>query len=177
MADDIRSTGARQTPLSPAGESSQATSSTYQSDSTTQAIKEKTGAVWEDTRESVRSAIKERQQSAAVRVGDVAGALRTAAHDLEGRQNQSAARMVERAADSLERLSGTLRSKDLESMVKEAETFARREPALFLGAAVAAGFLAMRFLKSSSDPTHGHAHSTGSSELDTASYREGGHLH
>jgi len=33
-------------------------------------------------------------------------------------------------------------------MVRDLEGFARSQPALFLGAAVASGFLAMRFLKS-----------------------------
>jgi len=53
----------------------------------------------------------------------------------------------------LERLSGTLRNKDLDGMVRDAESFARRQPLVFFGAAMAAGFLAVRFLKSSSEAT------------------------
>jgi hypothetical protein len=36
-------------------------------------------------------------------------------------------------------------------MVREVESYARAHPAVFLGAAVAAGFLAVRFLKSSGE--------------------------
>lgn len=112
-------------------------------------VRQEAGAAWDDTREGVRAAVKEQQQAAAAGAGDLAGALRDVAHELEGRQRTSTARVAERAADGLESLSATLRRKDLDSIVADLEGFARREPALFLGAAVAAGFLAMRFLKSS----------------------------
>ena len=59
------------------------------------------------------------------------------------------ARMAEHAADGLERLSGKLGSKDLNGLVRDVESFARSQPAVILGMAVAAGFLAARFLKSS----------------------------
>lgn len=51
-------------------------------------------------------------------------------------------------ADGLERLSGTLRTKELDEMVRDVESFARGQPLAFFGAAMAAGFVAMRFLNS-----------------------------
>jgi hypothetical protein len=59
------------------------------------------------------------------------------------------ARLVGHAADGLERLSGTLRSRDVDSLLGDVQSFARSQPALFFGAALAGGFLAARFLASS----------------------------
>ncbi|MGQ0523074.1 MAG: hypothetical protein ACT4P8_05375, partial [Betaproteobacteria bacterium] len=105
-------------------------------------------AVWNDTKASVRSALNETQQSTAADIHDFAAALKIAARSLERRG--PAGRVAEQAADSLERLSGKLRSKDFDGLVHDVEAFARSQPAVFLGMAVAAGFLAARFLKSSS---------------------------
>jgi hypothetical protein len=115
-------------------------------------IREQASATWSDTKEKARSALNEQQQAAAAGIGDLADALHTAASDLGRKDNRTVSDLAEEAANGLERLSQTLRGKDLGTMVHDAEEFARREPALFLGAAVAAGFLAVRFLKSSSDP-------------------------
>jgi hypothetical protein len=111
------------------------------------------GALWEDTKDKARAVLNEQQKSAADGIGDFAGALRTAAGELESRDKSMAAHLGEHAADGLERLAGTLRNKDASTIVRELESFARREPAVFLGAAVAVGFLAVRFLKSSEDRT------------------------
>jgi hypothetical protein len=105
-------------------------------------------AVWNEASESARSALTGQQRAAAESIHHFADALRGAARQLDGEPTM--ARFAQHAADGLERISGTLQSKDLNSLMREAESFARSQPALFLGAAVAAGFLAMRFLKSSS---------------------------
>jgi hypothetical protein len=107
-------------------------------------------ALWNDARETARSKFSEQQQAAAGSLGDFAGALRKSAEELRGGQHQSAARFAQTAANSLEQLSSALRNRDLDGMLREAESFARRQPAVFFGAAALAGFLAVRFLKSSS---------------------------
>jgi ElaB/YqjD/DUF883 family membrane-anchored ribosome-binding protein len=65
--------------------------------------------------------------------------------------DQSATRLVEQAGDGLRRIADSVRSKNFDEMVRDAEGFARRQPALFIGAAAVAGFLAVRFLKSTND--------------------------
>ena len=107
-------------------------------------------ALWNDAKQTARSKLSEQQQAAAGSLGDFAGALRKSAEQLQGGQHASAARFAQTAASSLEQLSGALKNRDLESMVRDAEGFARRQPAAFFGAALVAGFLAVRFLKSSS---------------------------
>jgi hypothetical protein len=107
-------------------------------------------ALWNDAKQTARSKLSEQQQAAAGSLGDFAGALRKSAEQMQSGQHPSAARFAQTAASSLEQLSGALKSRDLESMVRDAEGFARRQPVAFFGAAVLAGFLAVRFLKSSS---------------------------
>jgi len=96
--------------------------------------------------EGVRSSLTEQKDTAASSLGSFAGALRKAAKESDG-EGQGAGRMAEWAADGLERVSSTLRSKDLDGMLREVQAFARQQPIAFFAAAVAAGFLATRFLK------------------------------
>ncbi|MGQ0751498.1 MAG: hypothetical protein ACT4PS_13255 [Betaproteobacteria bacterium] len=103
-------------------------------------------AVWNDAKASVRSVLNERQRSTAAELHDFANALRGAARNID--QRGPVVRVAEQAADGLEQLSGKLRSKDLDGLIHDVESFARSQPAVFLGMAVAAGFLAVRFLKS-----------------------------
>ena len=115
-----------------------------------QQLEEQTGALWNDAKEMARGTFSQQQQTAASSLGSFAQALRKSARDMQGDGEQAGvARFAQSAADGLERLSGTLRSKDLDGLVRDAESLARRQPMLFFGAAVAAGFLAVRFLKSS----------------------------
>ena len=109
-------------------------------------------AILDDAKEVARSTFSERQQAAASSLGDLAGALRKSAAELQG-QHQNAARFAQSAASGLERLSGSLRNRDLDAILRDTEAFARRQPVAFFGAAVLAGFLATRFLKSSSSTT------------------------
>lgn len=100
-------------------------------------------------RSSTRSALAGQQQAAAESMRDLAGALRMAGRQLEQERRQGGSHLARHAADTLEQFSDSLRRKDLGGLALEAENFARRQPAAFIGAAMFAGFLAMRFLKSS----------------------------
>lgn len=115
-----------------------------------QAAKRQAGAVWNDTKQTAQSVLGEQQRAAAGGLGDFATVLRKAARDMDGSGQSTVCRLAESAADGLEHFSGTLRNRDLNGLVQDVESFARRQPAAFIGAAMVAGFLAVRFLKSSS---------------------------
>lgn len=117
--------------------------------SSQQTPEEKAREVLKDTRSSARQLLGEQQRAAAGSVGEFAGALRRAARD--SGDNSAAARIAETAADTLQSFSESLRSKDLDALVRDAESFARRQPLAFIGAAAVVGYLAVRFLKAS-DP-------------------------
>ena len=105
----------------------------------------------EEARERARSAIDERKEGLAHDVGDFAHALRASASDLQDHQKGYVAQYVEQAASSVEQIADTLHRQDLRDLMRHTEDFARRQPGLFIGGAVAAGFALARFLKSSSE--------------------------
>lgn len=112
-------------------------------------------AVWNETKDAASAMLGEQQKSAASGVGELASALRKVARDMpggDGGARPQMSKLIESAADGLERFSGSLKNRDLNSLVGDVEAFAKRQPIVFFGAAVAAGFLAMRFLKASNRP-------------------------
>jgi hypothetical protein len=58
---------------------------------------------------------------------------------------------IRKAASQVEGVSDTIRTGSFNDLVRNAQSFARRQPSAFLGIAVLAGFGVVRFLKSSSD--------------------------
>jgi hypothetical protein len=106
-------------------------------------------AAWDDVRGKAREQAHEGKRSAARGLGDLADALHDAAGRLEDEEHPQIARFAHTAAGSLERVADTLHGRDLDGLVHDAEAFARRQPLTFFAGAVAAGFLAVRFLKSS----------------------------
>lgn len=110
-----------------------------------------TGQIMDEARERAKSAISDQKGMLAERIGSVANALRMTAHQLTEQNKDSMARYTDWAAQSLDRVSSSLRDRDFDSLVGQATDFARRRPVAFLGGAVAAGFLISRFLKSSAE--------------------------
>jgi ElaB/YqjD/DUF883 family membrane-anchored ribosome-binding protein len=84
-------------------------------------------------------------------LGNVAQAVRQTTQHLREQQHDTIARYVDQAADQLERMSDRLRQKDVGQLLQDAQQFARRRPAVFIGSAFAVGLLGARFLKSSRD--------------------------
>ena len=126
----------------------------------------------QSAKETVRSSLTEQKDGAASSLGEFAGALRKASQDSGG---GSAAHMADWAASGLERVSATLRSNDLNGMMREVESFARSQPVAFFFAAAAAGFLATRFLKAGA-PAQRERGEGGTPELqrDAGSYPSSG---
>ena len=111
--------------------------------------------------QSAKDTLAQQKDGAANTLGSLAGTLRKAARESDG-GGGSAAHMAEWAADGLERVSATLRSNDLNGMMRQVESFARSQPVAFFFAAAAAGFLATRFLKAGAQPDIGEQSSLGS---------------
>ena len=86
---------------------------------------------------------------AAEALGSVAAALRQSSQPLRDNNQGTLGEYAGKAADQLEQLSTRFRERDLTELMDDVNRFARRQPALFVGAAFAASVLAARFLKSS----------------------------
>jgi hypothetical protein len=78
----------------------------------------------------------------------IASALENVARDLENDQPQFAS-VFHDGARALDNFSRTLHDRDTEGLLRQAQDFARRQPALVIGGTIAAGFLLSRILKSS----------------------------
>jgi len=107
------------------------------------------GQAVEGLKARAASAAAERKGTAAETLGTVAGALRGAAQDLQQGEVTALGTYADSAAEQLDKVAGYLREKDLKGLTRDAETFARRHPEVFLGGAFLAGILAARFIKSS----------------------------
>ncbi len=132
--------------------------------------KEAAGRVIEQAKDQATSRAEERRQSVATGFEAVAHAFRSMGDDL---RNQEKGPVAEYAAEignamggQVERLANYLQGRDVHQLVTDAEDFARRSPAVFLGSAFVLGLAASRFLKSSR-PTSG----SGSSQRFSPSSR------
>jgi hypothetical protein len=102
-------------------------------------------------RESATAQLSTQKDRATESLGTIARAVRDTSQPLRTHQQDTIAQYVEQAADQIDRFSARLRDRDVTELIDDAQQFARRQPALFVGAAFAAGVIAARFLKSSSD--------------------------
>ena len=84
-------------------------------------------------------------------LGSLAQAVRQSTQPFRENQQDTIAQYIEKAADQLDRFSSHLRQRDINDIVDDVQRFARRQPAVFIGAAFAAGVVAARFLKSSNN--------------------------
>jgi ElaB/YqjD/DUF883 family membrane-anchored ribosome-binding protein len=86
------------------------------------------------------------------RAGDMldqlASAVRRTSNEMRDQQPQIA-NIAETAASQTERAARYLRETDMQGVIRQADRFAREQPAVFLGGAVMLGLLAARFLKAS----------------------------
>ncbi|MFG6666038.1 hypothetical protein ACGK9R_02915 [Halomonas sp. HNIBRBA4712] len=86
-------------------------------------------------------------------VADQAGrftrVMKKAADEFEGQHQPFFSQQARRAAEFADDFSHQLRNKDLKRLCQDAQNYSRREPAVFIGGAIAAGFLVARFLRSS----------------------------
>ena len=82
-------------------------------------------------------------------VTSVAQAVRQSTQQLRDNKHETIAQYVEQAVNGVERFAERLKEKDANELVRDAQQFARRNPAVFVAAAFGVGIVAARFLKSS----------------------------
>lgn len=84
--------------------------------------------------------------AAADKVEQLAQTVQHAGEQFEGKQDWIAS-AVSRGAAELNTLAGSLRHKDIGELAGEVQSFAKRQPTLFIGAALAVGFAVARLGK------------------------------
>jgi hypothetical protein len=101
-------------------------------------------------REKLREQVDMRTTQAGERVGATAGDVRAVADELRSQGKDKPAQYAEQAADRAERLGSYLRDSDGDTILRDVEDIARRQPWAVATGALAAGFVAARLLKASS---------------------------
>lgn len=151
-------------------------------DDAAKSFKNSASGLLDDAKEVARSRLSEEKQGAASGIENVADTLREVVKRHESNGGDLLTNLAGSAADGLERLSGNLRNKDVGTMVRDVQTFARDQPVAFFGLTMAAGFLAVRFLKASDseaetspapdsntpygDASHGARHTSGNARQE-----------
>ena len=123
--------------------------------------------------DKLKEAVNDRKSSGAEYVGSLADTMRRAAREFDT-DLPIAGTYIRKAAAQVEGVSDSIRTGNLNDLVRNAQSFARRQPTAFLGMAVLAGFGVVRFLKSSSDDNP-HSETSGSaspSHADNRGYRD-----
>lgn len=115
-------------------------------------LRDKAAGLAHGAKEQARAQYDDKKNAAVGELGTLASSLRRVADDLgSSHPDNMSGKVVSTLADRLESFSQTLEGKDIDTVVNDVQRFARRNPAAFLGGAVALGFIASRFLKSSAD--------------------------
>lgn len=81
-------------------------------------------------------------------VQTLAQAVHASAETLDSDGFGSSANAIHRVAEDISQFAETLKSRDPRQLIEDVHTFARNNPAMFLGASLFAGFGVARFLKS-----------------------------
>lgn len=102
-------------------------------------------------REQAESVYERQRDNAANHTHTLGTVLKNAADEFDRQQQPFCSEQARKLAGHTERLSQHMRDKDLHSLCRSVEDYGRREPAMFIGGAIAAGFLVTRFLRSSPD--------------------------
>jgi ElaB/YqjD/DUF883 family membrane-anchored ribosome-binding protein len=100
-------------------------------------------------RDSATSSLNQSRNRAADSIGSIATAVRSTGDRLRSDNQTGIADLTDSLADQAERLSSYLRSRDLRGARDDLERFARQQPAVAIGVALAIGMLGARFIKSS----------------------------
>lgn len=116
-------------------------------DSLLKEAKQTVGHMAEGAKDQVVTRVESQKDNVADKIGSVAGALRAAGEPLA--EMGPLPDLAGAAADKIESIAEYVQSRTIGDLVQEVTTFARREPAIFLGSAFGLGLLAGRFLKSS----------------------------
>ena len=142
---------------------------------TTGAAREKLDELGTAARETATHAADKVKQQIGVQQGAGADYAKRLADNIRGaakafeQDTPIAARTIEMAAGYVEDAAQKLRNGSLNDVIDGATSFARRQPAAFLGLSVLAGFAVVRFLKASGDAsTSSSAQSYGASDAYSA---------
>ena len=105
--------------------------------------RERAQSISETAAHTVATTVESQKEGLAGRLDQFADVVHRSGTQFEGHQDQIA-HLVERGAAEMHAFANTLRTNDTRALMTELGGFARRQPALFVGATIAAGFALSR---------------------------------
>ncbi len=117
---------------------------------TARIAQDKASSTLGQARTRLREQVGQRSAQAGDQVNATAQEVRGVAEQLRGQGKDWPARLADQLADRIESFGGYLRGADGERLLRDVETFARRQPWVMVAGGVTLGFAASRFLKASS---------------------------
>ncbi len=108
--------------------------------------KSQASSVVDQVKDKALTAASEQKEGLADRIDDLAQAVHKSGEQFAGQQDWIAS-AIERGASELSSLAKSLRENDLGNLFNQAKSIAQRQPALFIGASLAAGFAVARLGK------------------------------
>ncbi|MBA3717042.1 MAG: hypothetical protein H0W87_02285 [Actinobacteria bacterium] len=120
-----------------------------------QQVHEKAGELKTQAGEKLREQVDERSTQAGEQVGAVSQALRSSSEQLRNEGHEAPAKLIDGAAERVDRLGSYLRDSNSNRILADAEGWARSRPWLAAAAGALFGLAASRFLKASSSRRYG----------------------
>ncbi|SFH71129.1 hypothetical protein [Modicisalibacter xianhensis] len=102
-------------------------------------------------RQQAEGLFSQQRDAAADQAEKISSAFRKMADEFDDQEQPLFSGYANDVASCTDNLSQRLREKDLGGLIEQAQDYSRRQPALYFGGAVAAGFLLARFLRSSNE--------------------------
>ena len=109
--------------------------------------------------ERIKDKVSEQKSAGAAYVSNLAEVMRRASREFDD-ELPIAGKYIRKAASQVENVADSIRTGDFNDLLSSAKSFARRQPAAFLGLATLAGFAAVRFLKSSREDSQTSHHAS-----------------
>lgn len=128
------------------GESSNHLSGVSKTDAMKKRVQHNVKKVADQARDQAVKKVETKKHAVADQVEGIAKALHKAADQLQEQQQGNLAHYAHNFADKLDNMVGTLHNKDINTLLRQTRDMARRQPGLFVGGAMIAGFLLIRFL-------------------------------
>jgi hypothetical protein len=137
-------------------------------DRVTQEVAERTQEAREQARGRIRDEVDRRSTEWGEQIRSVGSAMRSSSESLRQEGNVQAAQLSDRAAETVERVGSYLADRDADTLIRDVEDFARRQPWVVALGGLAVGFVAARLVKASSARAEGWEE--GSMEVPEPSY-------
>ena len=140
---------------------------TSSADQMKEQAQEKAQEATQRARDTFRDQVDSRSRQAGEQVSQQASDIRSVSQELRTQGKDGPARIAEQAADQAEKVGSYLSQSDADRILRDAEDFARSNPWAVIAGGLAAGFLASRFLKASSNDRY-RGRATSSPQLGAA---------